>query len=1650
MSWDAGTTLPAGEAAPRGVTVASNGDILFAGNHTDRIYRYSSGAWDSGLTLPTSENNPGGVAITSGGDILLSGDATKRIYTYSSGSWDAGIALPSGVTQALGLGVAPNGDILLAGRNTRRIYRRSSGSWDAGIAIPTAETDPRGVALDLDGNFVIVGTATDKVYRRSGDTWDAGIDIPTGETIPTGVAIDPTTGDIILAGNSTDRIYRYTVPQTPTGGGTPVSLFDASITPGGGDPNVPTATSGVLAGARGIQSRQANVNSIHGTARQIVIVESTHAARRYSQRIPPRYVEATTDRYLAFLGLLQSSTGRVAATQLRLASTSTDASGGAGVGDDFTTTAEASIGVAVRAGSLTGKFLLSALNDSSEPYQSTSVFVGASFPNSPTVDWVIVDTADANIDWTNLQARRASPDTGTDVRAQVGLSHPVRGAGTPTVTHLVETDVRAQAGLSHAIQGDGAVTVTPEPGTVSIFDATVTPGGHDPNVPDGTRGVIAAGTDFTPFYENSSSAFHNSNAIWVVSGDNAPRRYSQRIPPRYIQGDQDGFLTVLRLMRAVAATTTPNAVFLHTRADRASAASIVQFTATAEAAIGIAVRDGDGTVVSFLLSDLNDSDNPYTRAAHVFANVGDLSGDLDWAIVDTTDANIDWPNLQVREAVHITDVRAQASLSHAARGDGTPTVTPPVETVVRAQAGSGHAVRGDADVTVTIEFDIRAGASLSHGVRGDVDVTVLPPADIRAQAGLSHPVRGAGLPEVANDVRARLRGRINRLRHAVRGDGTPRVAVDIRAQAGLSHAARGDGTPTVTPPVEVDVRAQAGLQHAVRGAGSVVVTLPITADVRVRLGRTYTVRGGGMPIVTPPAVVVDLPLPPPVLENVVQARIGGRYASQVDTDPRLPNAGKIASRSMRASKGLNMQGTCAFELITHTDQIGRVRPTRNQEVIITARAHDEPLVEGHDFRSYIEDLTPTTLWSMDEGDVRGAIPAGYALRHITAFNAAIPAGSAYTLHAFIRFVSPPHHDEMIVECFAQAPGSSIRAWRLAYTGMSEITLDVYTTSQRIRRTFAVQTMLDNPLAFHQVVVRADAAGLTLLVDGEAVAGSAPLTTTSQPPFTVPNDTARFSNVNGFILDEVAVWDEVVEADDIAALWSLRDVRRLFGGLVRTSSVRGIGSGDLSAIQIDCKSFANRAHELKIEGYVRTLSNRAVGDLARQIVTDHMAGEGISLAGIRDSTAIQGDVWDYISPAQAFTRICDQANAVWCIDDYRTLWIVPRNAVRDPGLNLTESDFDNPAWGEDDRLLRSRQTVIGGSPQSGQRRDDFAGDGSTKEFRLEFRLDRIIEVSVNGVTVDASGSPGSAWSIDRERSIIVQSDTAQPLRTDQTLSVLYNYNFPIVVTVESAAAKANYGTIQAVKFDPSIDTVELAESIADAELDRHDAPMTVISAPINRGKVSEIREGWGLRTTFTKWQLPEVLYLIDRVDLTVDGFVLRWIAELLARDHEPRYSDFYDALNTLPVPTELTARAHGVGPGTPGITPEQLGIEGLRLPVVLGGSESFRIRSSQWARIPGSGIARLNGDRLPSNLIEWYATVQCIGGVTGQVRLYNRTLGQQLGLAVQTTSANADLVYHRRITLSSGLNNYELQGRVTEPAARGSGLLAWAGAIDVGD
>ena len=218
-----------------------------------------------------------------------------------------------------------------------------------------------------------------------------------------------------------------------------------------------------------------------------------------------------------------------------------------------------------------------------------------------------------------------------------------------TLTEPVTGDHAVDAGSASwafaAPEPEVTHTAAPSGDGVSFFDAAVVGDFDDPEVTGSTPGCVLT---FAPPVDSNAP----------ILGTSASRRPPRRIPPSWVTGDVDAYWATLQMQSATLVLRTS------TSQTSLGAESGPQLTDVAETTLGVALRANDGTEISFLISVLDDSTEPYSRILNSNSGTGPAfsaapvstfsgaeytacrdafsSGGGHVVIVDTTHANVDW------------------------------------------------------------------------------------------------------------------------------------------------------------------------------------------------------------------------------------------------------------------------------------------------------------------------------------------------------------------------------------------------------------------------------------------------------------------------------------------------------------------------------------------------------------------------------------------------------------------------------------------------------------------------------------------------------------------------------------------------------------------------------------------------------------------------------------------------------------------------------------------------------------------------------------------------------------------------------------------------------------------------------------------------
>ena len=555
---------------------------------------------------------------------------------------------------------------------------------------------------------------------------------------------------------------------------------------------------------------------------------------------------------------------------------------------------------------------------------------------------------------------------------------------------------------------------------------------------------------------------------------------------------------------------------------------------------------------------------------------------------------------------------------------------------------------------------------------------------------------------------------------------------------------------------------------------------------------------------------------------------------------------------------------------------------------------------------------------------------------------------------------------------------------------------------------------------------------------------------------------------------------------------------LFTGIVTTAPWTILEGGLLAQIQVTAEDLLGRLDEVLIdERWVTGSQPEALNVVLDRLLTRFVVPLDLGITWVHgdsnpnlntliDASVVKPMVFDYVPVSEAIESLVEQAGnteeqsgttegaggGVFYITPDKVVHSVPKDTVRSTQILLNKINVqDGSVSGEDDvQNLQTRTTVIGATTQAGERRDDFIGDGSTRSWQLRYRVDRIKNVSVDGVSKTHEGDDPD-FTVDTDTGIISQPASKTVLTSLNELSVLYDWNFPIVETVTAPQANIDvYGLIHRVTQDASADSIERGQERAKTILRRNDNPTSKLKLRTLPNSARTF--GNVIAPTDIKYIQPASIVEIHLPTIGVqqdDGDPERWRVEsvdhrmlggaeevnifsleLMLRDHVSAYRSYYRKFNRIVVPTKPEV---GQVLETPGgnISREVLVQEGLRLPKPLGGRPETASSATAWTPIPGYVDVVLDGQILPSNLVEWTAMAAvAAAGQSGSVRLYNVTRSSAVGAPINISNTTPTILQVRRITLAPNLNRYRLEVRYTGPTTDTvKGVRVWGGNIDVG-
>lgn len=643
-----------------------------------------------------------------------------------------------------------------------------------------------------------------------------------------------------------------------------------------------------------------------------------------------------------------------------------------------------------------------------------------------------------------------------------------------------------------------------------------------------------------------------------------------------------------------------------------------------------------------------------------------------------------------------------------------------------------------------------------------------------------------------------------------------------------------------------------------------------------------------------------------------------------------------------------------------------------------------------------------------------------------------------------------------------------------------------------------QTLHDDG-AWHLTAMAAGPAGIRTWLDGAPSGSDAGAVTGGTLYGTAWSGDAAFAGEGAVLLDEIVQWNRVPSDAEMADLWSLRGVERLFGGYL-DGPARSWPKRDVwSEISLSAVAYGRDLDDRRIEGRLTippgTTVETAVGMIlgfsgvaggrtvtltgGSAATTPRLAVSATRISAAVAAAVVGPQVFDYLQASQALDWVRDQARCIWHVDQYGALVMRQARAVRAVAeLRGDEDVMDGVSVESNEDELRTRQIVIGGPSAQREVLEVFDGsspsqplDGTRRTWLVGERLTEVLSIqtrrplSANPVVEGGEGYSGAdRWVIDRGAGTITQAAGETTLTAADQLAISYVSDVPIIVSMTSDTLRDYGRVITDVEQDAGILTTAAAEVRCRSVLDANDHVTQEASVPLVLGRFAFLLEGEGVRIGGVGDVDERITWLIRNVRTRIVSDTRRAttfqsVLGCIADDTE------YDPARPLTpnytgrVPETEVQRARrlarithpSVPPGREAVT---LGVfDAARLPVNMGGDPTLRavLKDGAWRDMPSSTRPRIDASTLSTTSVTLVALAAHVthGGLTAQIRLRNITRGTYSAPLTITNTAPAFasvLVTPPGVVRATDFDSYVIQYRLTIGAGQSpdfyDGLKAW--------
>lgn len=384
-----------------------------------------------------------------------------------------------------------------------------------------------------------------------------------------------------------------------------------------------------------------------------------------------------------------------------------------------------------------------------------------------------------------------------------------------------------------------------------------------------------------------------------------------------------------------------------------------------------------------------------------------------------------------------------------------------------------------------------------------------------------------------------------------------------------------------------------------------------------------------------------------------------------------------------------------------------------------------------------------------------------------------------------------------------------------------------------------------------------------------------------------------------------LWSSTGFNPDIGQVITLvEDATTVFAGtideIIETREV-GMYGTDLNEFQIqgvDYNQICDRHHVARI------YTSQTLKQIVEDIVTQDLAGEGITTTAVEDGPTIERAVFNWQSVTEAFNDLADITGYAWNIDYSKDLHFFARETNTAPfSITDTSNNFRNARIQTTREKYRNKQIIRAGLDITNSRTESFIGDGTNQTFSLTYPVayEPTITLDSTAQTVGIRNvETGQQWYWAKNEKEISHDNSLGAITSTQTLAVTYQGLFPLVLTdIRSqteidarAAVEGGTGIYENVEDDPDLDTNDMAVDKANGLLRRYGKIHSAIEFETDTGG---LQSGQLIDITITAHGINGQ-YLIDNVSITdISGQFLRYNVRALSGESQGGWADFFRRL-----------------------------------------------------------------------------------------------------------------------------------------------------------